>query len=112
MHASRAAINATVIILTVDFASLQIVRHEHSLIPRLRFSVEEPGYEASTSIIMNVCMLAQEQMCNYHSLTHATVWESMGKPCRCMQVIKIFAANHLRIRIRYCKSSALCLNMQ
>ena len=65
MHASRAAINATVIILTVDFASLQIVRHEHSLIPRLRFSVEEPGYEASMSIIMSVCMLAQEQVCNY-----------------------------------------------
>ena len=24
----------------------------------------------------------------YHTLTHANVWESMGKPCNCTQFIK------------------------
>ena len=34
-------------------------------------------------------------------LTHANVWESMKKPCRCMQFIKaiLFATSHARIRI-------------
>ena len=57
-------------------------------------------------------------------LTHANVWESMGKPCSCMQFIKshIFTASHARIRIstsshvrihiKYCKSCALHLNVQ
>ena len=48
---------------------------------------------------------------------YTNVWESMGKPCSCMQFIKsriffntshtrirISTASHARIRIRYCKS--------
>ena len=46
------------------------------------------------------CMLAQARppMINHLiiRLTHANVWESMGKPCSCMQFIKS--------RIFYCKS--------
>ena len=52
-------------------------------------------------------------------LTHANVWESMGKPCSCMQFIVFFTAslakiristtNHVRIRI---KSHVLHMNVQ
>ena len=48
-------------------------------------------------------------------LTHMNVWESMGKTYSCMQFIKsrIFTtSHHARIRIRYCKSWALRLNVQ
>ena len=34
-------------------------------------------------------------------LTHANVWESMGNPYSCTQVI-FFTTSHTRIRIRYC----------
>ena len=36
-------------------------------------------------------------------LTHVNVWESMGKPCSCMQFIKrrFFTTGNTRIRIRY-----------
>ena len=49
-------------------------------------------------------------------LTHANVWESMGKPCSCVQYIKsrifllqvtrerISTTSHARIRIWYYKS--------
>ena len=73
----------------------------------------------------------------YHiHLTHANVWESVGKPCSCTQFIKsrtshtrirISTASHARFHIRYCKSLqvtresvsgttckslALCLNVE
>ena len=56
--------------------------------------------------------------------TYTNVYESMGKPWSCIQFIKssIFTASHVRIcisttshagiRIRYCKSRALHLNVQ
>jgi len=49
-------------------------------------------------------------------VTHTNVWESMGKPCSCIQFIKaIFlqvTTSHVKIHIRYCKSRALRLNVQ
>ena len=48
-------------------------------------------------------------------LTQANVCESIGKPCSCMQFSKsriFFTASHVQIRIRYCKSRALHLNVQ
>ena len=43
---------------------------------------------------------------NYHTSTHANVWESMGNPCNCKKLMKavFFTTSHVRIRIRYCKS--------
>ena len=61
---------------------------------------------------------------NIIRLTHTDVWESMGKPCSCIQFIRscIFTTSHariristtsyMRIRIRYCRSRVLHLNMQ
>ena len=68
-------------------------------------------------------------------LTHANVWESMGKPCSCTQFIKSRisllqvmrqsvsvlqvtresvsgTASHARVRIRYYKSRVLRMNVQ
>ena len=47
-------------------------------------------------------------------LTHANVWESMGKPCSCMQFIKsrIFYCKSRDNPYQYYKSRALHLNVQ
>ena len=54
---------------------------------------------------------------DYQRPTHANLWESMGKPCSCVQFIKklhfcISTTIHAKIRIRYYKSRVLHLTMQ
>ena len=49
-------------------------------------------------------------------LTHVNVWESMGIEAlqlHAVYIIRIFfTTRHVRIRIRYCKSRVLHLNVQ
>ena len=47
-------------------------------------------------------------------LTHTNGWESMGKPCSCMQFIKsrVFPYESHKNPYQYCKSHVLCLNIQ
>ena len=47
-------------------------------------------------------------------ITHTNIWESMGKPCSCMQFIKsriLYYKSHESL-YQYCKSCALRLNIQ
>ena len=69
-------------------------------------------YQVSSTILMVAwcCDTAPFIMC----LTHPNVWESMGKPCNCMQFIKSYTTSYARIHtsIRYFKSHVLRLNVQ
>ena len=59
---------------TLAVSSVRLVRHVHTM---LRTMLHNNGT-------------------NIYYITHTNVWESMGKPCSCMQFIKS--------RIFYCKS--------
>ena len=86
-----------------------------------RYFSQDQYYHHSTNIYWKYSdegchMHIKVILCIIIRLTHVNVWESMGKPCSCMQFIKtrIFTASHARIRIsttshmrihiKYCKS--------
>ena len=75
---------------------------------------------SSSKLWLHLSMIRYISIC----LTHTKVWEAMGEPCSCVLFIKpVFimqvtwesvsgTTSHTTICIRYCKSRALCQNVQ